>query len=137
MQSRQIDLVAREMRARSEGFYTIGSSGHENNSVIGYLSRTTDPAFLHYRSGAFMMARSAKSDSIEPLHDAALSIAASSAEPISGGRHKVWGSKELWVLPQTSTIASQLPKAMGTAIALEQAKRLQQDLPIPDGPQNK
>ncbi|MBT8141475.1 MAG: hypothetical protein KJO88_03855, partial [Gammaproteobacteria bacterium] len=47
MQSRQVDLVAREMRARNEGFYTIGSSGHENNSVVGYLTRTTDPAFLH------------------------------------------------------------------------------------------
>lgn len=131
MQSRIVDLVAREMRARFEGFYTIGSSGHENNSVVGYLTRKTDPAFLHYRSGGFMMARSAKSDSVDPLLDAALSIAASSEDPISGGRHKVWGSKELWVLPQTSTIASQLPKAMGTAVALEQAKRLRLDLPIP------
>ena len=132
MQSRQVDLVAREMRARNEGFYTIGSSGHENNSVIGYLTRKTDPAFLHYRSGGFMMARSAKDDSVDPLYDAALSISASSDDPISGGRHKVWGSKKLWVLPQTSTIASHLPKAMGTAVAMEQAKRLKQSLPIPD-----
>ncbi len=76
LQSRQIDLVAREMRARNEGFYTIGSSGHENNSVVGYLTRKTDPAFLHYRSGGFMMARSAKDKSIDPLYDAALSISA-------------------------------------------------------------
>lgn len=131
MQSRQVDLVAREMRARNEGFYTIGSSGHENNSVVGYLTRKTDPAFLHYRSGGFMMARSAKDLSIDPLYDAALSISASSQDPISGGRHKVWGNKNLWVLPQTSTIASHLPKAMGTAIAMEQAKRLKQTLPIP------
>jgi len=131
MQSRQVDLVAREMRARNEGFYTIGSSGHENNSVVGHLTRKTDPAFLHYRSGGFMMARSAKSETVDPLQDAALSITASSDDPISGGRHKVWGSKELWVLPQTSTIASHLPKAMGTAVALEQAKRLRLDLPIP------
>lgn len=132
IQSRQVDLVAREMRARNEGFYTIGSSGHENNSVVGYLTRTTDPAFLHYRSGGFMMARSAKDESINPLYDAALSISASAEDPISGGRHKVWGSKKLWVLPQTSTIASHLPKAMGTAVAMEQAKRLKQPLPIPD-----
>ena len=132
IQSRQVDLVAREMRARNEGFYTIGSSGHENNSVIGYLTRKTDPAFLHYRSGGFMMARSAKDDSIDPLYDAALSISASAEDPISGGRHKVWGSKKLWVLPQTSTIASHLPKAMGTAVAMEQAKRLKHTLPIPD-----
>ncbi len=132
IQSRQVDLVAREMRARNEGFYTIGSSGHENNSVVGYLTRTTDPAFLHYRSGGFMMARSAKDEFINPLYDAALSISASAEDPISGGRHKVWGSKKLWVLPQTSTIASHLPKAMGTAVAMEQAKRLKQPLPIPD-----
>ena len=132
LQSRQIDLVAREMRARNEGFYTIGSSGHENNSVVGYLTRKTDPAFLHYRSGGFMMARSAKDKSIDPLYDAALSISASADDPISGGRHKVWGSKKLWVLPQTSTIASHLPKAMGTAVALEQAKRLKRELPIPN-----
>lgn len=132
MQSRQIDLVAREMRARNEGFYTIASSGHENNSVVGYLTRKTDPAFLHYRSGGFMMARSAKDQSIDPLYDAALSLTASAEEPISGGRHKVWGSKDLWVLPQTSTIASHLPKAMGTAVAMEQAKRLKLKLPVPD-----
>ena len=50
---------------------------------------------------------------------AALSFAASSEDPASGGRHKVWGSKPLWVLPQTSTIASHLPKAFGTAIAID------------------
>lgn len=132
MQSRQIDLVAREMRARNEGFYTIGSSGHENNSVVGHLTRKTDPAFLHYRSGGFMMARSAQDESIDPLYDAALSISASADDPISGGRHKVWGSKKLWVLPQTSTIASHLPKAMGTAVAMEQAKRLKRELPVPN-----
>ncbi|MBT8142651.1 MAG: MFS transporter, partial [Gammaproteobacteria bacterium] len=88
--------------------------------------------FLHYRSGAFMMARSAKDQSVDALYDAALSISASADDPISGGRHKVWGSKKLWVLPQTSTIASHLPKAMGTAVAMEQAKRLNLDLPIPD-----
>jgi 2-oxoisovalerate dehydrogenase E1 component len=36
------------------------------------------------------------------------------------------------VLPQTSTIASHLPKALGTAIAIEQAKRIGHALPIPD-----
>ena len=57
LMSRHMDLVAREMRSRNEGFYTIGSSGHEANAVVGYLTRITDPAFLHYRSGGFMMAR--------------------------------------------------------------------------------
>jgi len=132
LQSRHLDLQAREMRARNKGFYTIGSSGHEANAVLGMLTRETDPAFLHYRSGGFMMARLAKDADKDPVYETCLSLAASSEEPVSGGRHKVWGSdRKLWVLPQTSTIASHLPKALGTAIGLEQAKRLQRPLPVP------
>jgi 2-oxoisovalerate dehydrogenase E1 component len=129
--SRHLDLEARAMRARNEGFYTIGSAGHEGNAVVGHLTRTTDPAFLHYRSGAFMMARLARDPSCDPVYEACLALAASSEDPVSGGRHKVWGSRTAWVLPQTSTIASHLPKAVGTAIALEQAARLKRSLPVP------
>lgn len=131
MASRHIDLEARAMRARNEGFYTIGSSGHECNAVLGRLTRHTDPAFLHYRSGGFMMERLQKIEQ-DPVYDTALSLAASAEDPISGGRHKVWGSVKAWVPPQTSTIASHLPKAVGAAIALTQAKRLGADLPVPD-----
>ena len=67
MHSRHLDLAAREMRARNEGFYTIGSAGHEGNAVIGQLTRTTDPAFLHYRSGGFMMARGFKDPDTDPV----------------------------------------------------------------------
>jgi 2-oxoisovalerate dehydrogenase E1 component len=132
LQSRHLDLQAREMRARNEGFYTIGSSGHEANAAVGFLCRETDPAFLHYRSGGFMMARLGKDPARDPVYETCLSLAASSEDPVSGGRHKVWGSdRTLWVLPQTSTIASHLPKAVGTAIGLEQAKRLRRPLPVP------
>jgi 2-oxoisovalerate dehydrogenase E1 component len=132
LQSRHLDLQAREMRARNEGFYTIGSSGHEANAVLGFLSRETDPAFLHYRSGGFMMARLGKDPGRDPVYETCLSLAASAEDPVSGGRHKVWGSdRALWVLPQTSTIASHLPKAVGTAIGLEQAIRLRRTLPVP------
>ncbi len=129
--SRHLDLEARAMRARNEGFYTIGSAGHEPNAAVGYLTRPTDPAFLHYRSGGFMMARLAKDPECDPVYETCLGLAASSEDPVSGGRHKVWGSRRAWVLPQTSTIASHLPKAVGTAIALEQARRLQRPLPVP------
>jgi len=128
--SRQMDFVAREMRSRNEGFYTIGSAGHEGNAVVGHLTRTDDPAFLHYRSGAFMMARSRKDPDADPLYETALSLAASRDDAASGGRHKVWGSPTQWVLPQTSTIASHLPKAVGTAIALEQAQRIGVEPPV-------
>ncbi|MDR6840496.1 thiamine pyrophosphate-dependent enzyme [Pseudoxanthomonas sacheonensis] len=130
--SRHLDLMARVLRVQNKVFYTIGSSGHEGNAMVARLTRHTDPAFLHYRSGAFMAERFRKLPGMDPIMDSALSFAASSEDPASGGRHKVWGSKPLWVLPQTSTIASHLPKALGTAVAIEQAKRIGHVSPIPD-----
>jgi 2-oxoisovalerate dehydrogenase E1 component len=130
--SRHLDLMARVLRVQNKVFYTIGSSGHEGNAMVARLTRHTDPAFLHYRSGGFMAERFRKIPGMDPIMDSALSFAASKDDPASGGRHKVWGSKPLWVLPQTSTIASHLPKAFGTAIAIEQARRIGHSLPIPD-----
>ena len=130
--SRHLDLMARVLRVQNKVFYTIGSSGHEGNAMVARLTRHTDPAFLHYRSGGFMAERFRKLPGMDPIMDSALSFAASAEDPASGGRHKVWGSKPLWVLPQTSTIASHLPKALGTALAIEQARRIGHALPVPD-----
>ena len=130
--SRHLDLMARVLRVQNKVFYTIGSSGHEGNAMVARLTRHTDPAFLHYRSGGFMAERFRKLPDMDPIMDSALSFAASKDDPASGGRHKVWGSKPLWVLPQTSTIASHLPKALGTAIAIEQARRIGHALPVPN-----
>jgi len=129
--ARHQDIESRAMRARNEGFYTIGSAGHEGNAVVGRLTRHTDIAFLHYRSGAFMAERARKVPGIDFTKDTMLSFAASAEDPISGGRHKVWGSVPLWVPPQTSTIASHLPKAVGAALAIPRAKRLGLPSPIP------
>ena len=130
--SRHLDLMARALRVQNKVFYTIGSSGHEGNALVARLARHTDPAFLHYRSGGFMAERFRKLPGMDPVMDAALSFAASRDDPASGGRHKVWGSKPLWVLPQTSTIASHLPKALGTALAIESGRRIGHTLPIPE-----
>lgn len=130
--SRHLDLMARVLRVQNKVFYTIGSSGHEGNAMVARLTRHTDPAFLHYRSGGFMAERFRKLPGMDPVMDSALSFAASKDDPASGGRHKVWGSKPLWVLPQTSTIASHLPKALGTAVAIEQGRRLKHALPVPE-----
>jgi len=130
--SRHLDLMARVLRVQNKVFYTIGSSGHEGNAMVARAARHTDPAFLHYRSGGFMAERFRKLAGMDPVMDSALSFAASAEDPASGGRHKVWGSKPLWVLPQTSTIASHLPKALGTAVAIEAARRIGHPLPVPD-----
>jgi 2-oxoisovalerate dehydrogenase E1 component len=116
--SRWLDVAARRMRAAGLGFYTIGSSGHEGNAAVALALQADDPALLHYRSGAFYLARAAQAGRREGIMDVALGLSASSEEPIAGGRHKVFGHADLAVIPQTSTIASHLPRAVGIAWAL-------------------
>ncbi len=132
LRSRQLDLMARILKLQNKVFYTIGSSGHEGNVMLGRLVRHSDPAFLHYRSGGLMMERSRQVSGIDPIWDTCLSFAAAASDPASGGRHKVWGSKPLWVIPQTSTIASHLPKAVGCALGIELAQRSKAKIPVPD-----
>ncbi len=122
--SRQLDRTSRQMQARGEGFYTIGSSGHEGMAAIAAAFRLKDMAFLHYRDAAFQIERAAKLPGQNPARDMLLSFAASADDPISGGRHKVLGSKALFIPPQTSTIASHLPKAVGAAYSIALNKRL-------------
>jgi 2-oxoisovalerate dehydrogenase E1 component len=121
--SRVLDVVARELKAEGAGFYTISSAGHEDNVALGALTRPTDPAFLHYRSGALFLARARRAGAgDEVIDDVVHSLLADRADPVAAGRHKVWGSRERWVVPQTSTIGSHLPKAVGTALAIDRRR---------------
>lgn len=120
--SRRLDLEARRLGAEKRGYYSIGSSGHEGNAAVARTFRVDDMAFLHYRSGAFYIERASKLPGETPIWNMALSFVASSEDPISGGRHKVIGSKSLFIPPQTSTIASHLPKAMGAAFSVALAR---------------
>ncbi len=130
--SRHLDVAARWLRARGAGYYTIGSSGHESNAAVAAALRLTDPALLHYRSGAFYLVRAAQaSPPRDGVTDVLLGLVAAAAEPIAGGRHKVFGHPELHVIPQTSTIASHLPRAVGLAFALARAAKLGLDTPWP------
>lgn len=121
--SRHLDRIARKLQARGEAFYTIGSSGHEGTAGIAKAFRPTDMAFLHYRDAAFQIARARQVPGQTPLWDMLLSFTSSMEDPISGGRHKVLGSKALTIPPQTSTVASHLPKAVGAAYSIGLAKR--------------
>jgi 2-oxoisovalerate dehydrogenase E1 component len=120
--SRHLDLWAR--RSKGKTFYSIGSSGHEGTAAMAAATRSTDMAFLHYRDGAFIIQRKKQAGGLTPLYDMALSFAASAEDPISGGRHKVLGCAQTFVPPQTSTIASHLPKAVGAAHSIGMAQRL-------------
>jgi 2-oxoisovalerate dehydrogenase E1 component len=122
--SRHLDLAARWLQGMGEGFYTIGSSGHEGNAAVAAALRPTDPALLHYRSGGFYLERARQVPGVDGLRDVLLGLVASTDDPISGGRHKVFGRHELSVIPQTSTIASHLPRALGVAFALPRAAKL-------------
>ncbi|WUW40895.1 thiamine pyrophosphate-dependent enzyme [Micromonospora rifamycinica] len=64
--SRQLDLAGRWLRSFDEGFYTIGSAGHEANAAVAAALRPTDPALLHYRSGAFYCLRAAQAAGVFP-----------------------------------------------------------------------
>ena len=116
--ARHLDVAALELRVRGAGHYTIGSSGHESNVLLGHLTRTTDPSLVHYRSAALQIERARQVPEIDNVRDIALSLVASSEEPVSHGRHKLFGGKALGIIPQTSTIASHLPRAVGLAYAL-------------------
>ena len=125
--SRHCDHAARWLRSQAKGYYTIGSSGHESNAAVAMALRTTDPALLHYRSGGFYLARAGMAG----VRDILAGVVAATDEPISGGRHKVFGRHDLAIIPQTSTIASHLPRAVGVAFAIGRAARLGVPSPWP------
>jgi len=126
--SRHCDLAARWLRGQAKGYYTIGSAGHESNAAVAMALRPTDPALLHYRSGGFYLARAG----LGGVHDILAGMVAATDEPIAGGRHKVFGRHDLAIIPQTSTIASHLPRAVGVAFAIGRAARLGIESPWPD-----
>jgi 2-oxoisovalerate dehydrogenase E1 component len=132
--SRHLDLAARWLRSQGRGYYTIGSSGHESNAAVAAALRPTDPALLHYRSGGFFLARAQQVDGglARGIRDVLLGLVAATDEPISGGRHKVFGRADLNIIPQTSTIASHLPRAVGVAFSTARARKLDVPCRWPD-----
>jgi 2-oxoisovalerate dehydrogenase E1 component len=130
--SRHLDFVARMLQQEGLGFYTIGSAGHEGNAMIAMALRTNDPALLHYRSGGFYVARAQQVTGSTPVRDVLQGLMGLADEPIAGGRHKVFGHPDLAIIPQTSTIASHLPRAVGLAIALHRAHRLKVEFEWPE-----
>ena len=129
--SRHLDFVARELQQAGRGYYTISSAGHEGNAMVAMALRATDPALLHYRSGAFYVARARQLPRTTPVRDVLQGLLGLADEPIAGGRHKVFGHPNLSVIPQTSTVASHLPRAVGLAVALHRAHRLGVDCEWP------
>jgi 2-oxoisovalerate dehydrogenase E1 component len=128
--SRHCDFAARWLQKEGRSFYTIGSAGHESNAAVALALRPSDPALLHYRSGAFYLARAGQVGR-DGVADVMFGVTAARDEPIAGGRHKVFGHHDLAVIPQTSTIASHLPRAVGVAFAIDRARKLGVECPWP------
>ncbi|NUR89535.1 MAG: MFS transporter, partial [Nonomuraea sp.] len=100
LDSRLLDIAARWLREQDEGFYTIGSAGHEGNAAVAAAVRASDPALLHYRSGAFYLTRSEQAGRLpeQGMRDVLMGLTAAADEPIAGGRHKVFGHPHLAVI---------------------------------------
>ena len=86
IESRAIDHAARWLQSRRQGFYTIGSAGHESNALVALALRPSDPALLHYRSGGFYLARAGQAGH-DGAWDVLLGMAA--ATPAGGTRSSV------------------------------------------------
>ena len=132
LQSRHIDNMSRILKQTGQGYYAINSYGHEANAAIAAAFFHTDMAFLHYRSAAFMIQRAKALPQIDMPRDLLRSITTSIHDPISAGRHKVFGSLPLFTPPQTSTIGSHLPKAVGAAASIKRAHTLKIPHPLPN-----
>jgi 2-oxoisovalerate dehydrogenase E1 component len=120
--TRLIDYAGLALTSNKQGYYGINNMGHEGLAALAYNIKLSDPKLLHYRSGAAYVEWLERAD-VDPITDMLRSIVCSRYN-FSGGRHKVFGNESAGVIPQTSTIASQIPKAVGLAVALEQAKAL-------------
>jgi 2-oxoisovalerate dehydrogenase E1 component len=116
--TRHLDIAAHELREQGRGHYTISSAGHEGTVVLGALTRLTDPTFLHYRDTAVQLERARALAEVDAVRDILRSLVASASDPLCSGRHKALGSQRLGIIPQTSTIASHLPRAVGLALAV-------------------
>ena len=131
--SRQIDVAARELKKTDPQLLhdQLGRArGQRDHRRAAAHGRPGVPALPlgRLRHGARPPARRAA----RRCSTRCSGVVASSEDPIAQGRHKVWGSRPLWIPPQTSTIASHLPKAMGLAFSLARAKRIGVGIDLPE-----
>ena len=101
--SRALDITSRRMQKEGQGFYTIGSSGHEGMAAVARALRPNDIAFLHYRDAAFQLARADQVTGQTMTWDMLLSFACSLDDPISGGVIRFW-------VPKTCLSRHRLPR---------------------------
>ena len=123
--SRHLDYLARYLRLEKKSYYTIGSAGHEGNAAFALCAAKDDSFLLHYRSAALLLARQQQLSPNNYVADFVRGLMAKTTCPVAGGVHKVLGDSNLGVWPQTSIIASHLPKSLGKAFAISVAASIE------------
>jgi 2-oxoisovalerate dehydrogenase E1 component len=126
LQSRHLDHAARWLRAKGKGYYTIGSAGPRGQRGRGRRAAAHRPGAAALPIGRVLPGarRAVRQARTAGVRDVLPGCCARGDEPIAGGRHKVFGHPDLAIIPQTSTIASHLPRAVGVAFAIERARSL-------------
>ncbi|KAH9262829.1 hypothetical protein BASA82_000155 [Batrachochytrium salamandrivorans] len=113
-----LHVKSRQAALDGAGFYTIGPCGEEFAACWGQLLRDGDTASLHYRHVAAQIARQLALG--KPMEDVLLDrsrgFVCSTLDPVTGGRHCAIGGVEN-LFYNTSTLASQVPAAVGRALA--------------------
>ena len=116
--SRHLDLMARVLRVKA------GVLHHRPRATRAMpwarLTRHTDPAFLHYRSGGFMAERFRKLPGMDPIMDSALSFAASRRTPSPAAATGVGFQAAVGAAADLHHRLAPAAGALGTAIAIEQ-----------------
>ena len=123
--SRHLDHAARWLRGQGHGFYTIGSAGHEANALVAAAAAAHGSGAAALPVGRLLprpgtagprarrrARRAPRAPRRPPTSRSPAAGTRSSATPISA------------IIPQTSTIASHLPRALGVAFAIARAARV-------------
>ena len=114
--SRHLDFAARELQQQGGGFYTIGSAGHESNAAGRRGAAADRPGAAALPVGRLLLwPGPSRCRARRRSATCCRACSGLADEPIAGGRHKVFGHPDLAIIPQTSTIASHLPRAVGLA----------------------
>lgn len=118
MASFLLHVRSRQASYQGQGFYTIGPCGEELLGGIALALQPQDSLALHYRHLATNLVRNMHDEEVsyQQLLDRAYGYTVSKLDPISKGRHCLLGGHQNDFLT-TSTLASQVPSALGRALA--------------------
>lgn len=118
--SRWLDVAAARLAAAGIAPDLPPSAGHEANAALGLAVRRGDPVFAHYRSGALVQARAARSApaGLDPVADAALGLRGARDHAGSHGRYPLAADPRLDIATVGLGPADHLPRALGVAWSL-------------------